>query len=167
MIEKLITGTLVVVAPLQFKHGRKISHTRPIPQASRLHMLVVAMCGLLSDADGLVAIGIWARETLNWLHRCLQLEHGIRCHGTFGDVRGGDPREGVHRCLQRRPLGLGQRSGSAMLDDGLALLHRDGHPLRRVVCRPLPVGCPLPAHGRTPTSWPKSPHSRFRERFER
>jgi hypothetical protein len=55
-----------------------------------------------------------------------------------------------------------------MLDDGLDLLHRDDHPLRRVVRRPLPVECPLPApaHGSTPTSWPKPPRSRFRERFE-
>lgn len=49
-------------------------------------MLVVAVCAVLSGADGFVEIEAWAKEKLDWLRQYLKLEHGIPCHDTFGRV---------------------------------------------------------------------------------
>ncbi|QKS29553.1 MAG: ISAs1 family transposase [Candidatus Accumulibacter similis] len=61
------------------RQAKKVEH-------DLVEMLVVAVCAVLSGADGFVEIEVWAKEKLDWLRQYLKLEHGIPCHDTFGRV---------------------------------------------------------------------------------
>ena len=61
------------------RQAKKVEH-------DLVEMLVVAVCAVLSGADGFVEIEAWAKEKLDWLRRYLKLERGIPCHDTFGRV---------------------------------------------------------------------------------
>jgi len=61
------------------RQAKKVEH-------DLVEMLVVAVCAVLSGADGFVEIEACAKEKLDWLRRYLKLEAGIPCHDTFGRV---------------------------------------------------------------------------------
>ncbi len=61
------------------RQAKKVEH-------DLVELLVVAVCAVLSGADGFVEIEAWAKEKLEWLRQYLKLEHGIPCHDTFGRV---------------------------------------------------------------------------------
>lgn len=49
-------------------------------------LLLVAVCAVLSGADGWVDVALWGRTKLDWLRRFLPFENGIASHDTFGRV---------------------------------------------------------------------------------
>jgi len=49
-------------------------------------MLVVAICALLSGAEGVTEIAQWGRAKLPWLREFIVLPHGVPSHDTFGRV---------------------------------------------------------------------------------
>jgi len=51
-----------------------------------VEVLTVAVCAVLSGADTLVEIELWAKEKLGWLRQYLPLEAGIPSHDTFGRI---------------------------------------------------------------------------------
>ena len=61
------------------RQAKKVEH-------DLVELLVVAVCAVLSGADGFVEIEAWAKEKLEWLRQYLKLERGIPCHDTFGRV---------------------------------------------------------------------------------
>jgi predicted transposase YbfD/YdcC len=61
------------------RQAKKVEH-------DLVELLVVAVCAVLSGADGFVEIEAWAKERLEWLRQYLKLERGIPCHDTFGRV---------------------------------------------------------------------------------
>ncbi|SMF94177.1 Predicted transposase YbfD/YdcC associated with H repeats [Methylomagnum ishizawai] len=49
-------------------------------------LLLVAVCAVLSGADGWAAVALWGRAKLPWLRRFLPFENGVASHDTFGRV---------------------------------------------------------------------------------
>lgn len=49
-------------------------------------LLLVAICAVLSGADGWTDVAMWGRAKLSWLRRFLPFENGIASHDTFGRV---------------------------------------------------------------------------------
>lgn len=49
-------------------------------------LLLVAICGVLSGADGWAGVAVWGQAKLPWLRQFLPFEHGIASHDTFGRV---------------------------------------------------------------------------------
>jgi predicted transposase YbfD/YdcC len=49
-------------------------------------LLLVAVCAVLSGADGWAAVALWGQAKLPWLRRFLPFDHGVASHDTFGRV---------------------------------------------------------------------------------
>jgi len=49
-------------------------------------LLLVAVCAILSGADGWVDVADWGQAKLGWLRRFLPFENGVAAHDTFGRV---------------------------------------------------------------------------------
>jgi predicted transposase YbfD/YdcC len=49
-------------------------------------LLLVAICGILSGADGWAGVALWGRTKLPWLRQFLPFENGTASHDTFGRV---------------------------------------------------------------------------------
>jgi predicted transposase YbfD/YdcC len=49
-------------------------------------ILLVAICGILSGADGWAGVALWGRTKLPWLRQFLPFENGTASHDTFGRV---------------------------------------------------------------------------------
>lgn len=49
-------------------------------------LLLVAVCAVLSGADGWAAVALWGQAKLPWLRRFLPFENGVASHDTFGRV---------------------------------------------------------------------------------
>ena len=49
-------------------------------------MLLVAICGILSGADGWAGVALWGHTKLDWLRQFLPFENGSASHDTFGRV---------------------------------------------------------------------------------
>ena len=49
-------------------------------------ILLVAVCAVLSGADGWAAVALWGRARLPWLRQYLPFENGVASHDTFGRV---------------------------------------------------------------------------------
>lgn len=47
-------------------------------------LIVICVCGVLSGADGPIAIGQWAEAKANWLQQHLELPNGIPSHDAIG-----------------------------------------------------------------------------------
>lgn len=62
----------------------------PRSTVNRKHILgeiiVICICGVLSNCDGPKAIGLWADARKEWLEQFLELPHGIPSHDTIGRV---------------------------------------------------------------------------------
>jgi predicted transposase YbfD/YdcC len=60
----------------------------PRSTVNRKHLLgdvvVIAICGVLSGADGPKAIGVWAQANADWLRMHLELPNGVPSHDTIG-----------------------------------------------------------------------------------
>ncbi len=59
--------------------------TRDCPHDLR-ELLLVALCAVLSGADGWAGVAVWGRAKLPWLRQFLPFENGIASHDTFGRV---------------------------------------------------------------------------------
>ena len=51
-----------------------------------LDIIIIAICGAISGADGWVDIAEFGRSKIDWLRTFLELPHGIPSHDTFGRV---------------------------------------------------------------------------------
>ena len=49
-------------------------------------ILLVAVCGILSGADGWASVALWGQVKLEWLRQFLPFENGTASHDTFGRV---------------------------------------------------------------------------------
>ena len=49
-------------------------------------ILLVAICGILSGADGWASVALWGQVKLDWLRQFLPFENGTASHDTFGRV---------------------------------------------------------------------------------
>jgi hypothetical protein len=49
-------------------------------------ILLVAICGVLSGADGWTGVALWGQAKLPWLRQFLPFENGVALHDTFGRV---------------------------------------------------------------------------------
>jgi hypothetical protein len=49
-------------------------------------ILLVAICGILSGADGWAGVALWGQTKLPWLRQFLPFENGTASHDTFGRV---------------------------------------------------------------------------------
>ena len=49
-------------------------------------ILLVAICGILSGADGWASVALWGQTKLDWLRQFLPFENGSAPHDTFGRV---------------------------------------------------------------------------------
>ena len=49
-------------------------------------ILLVAICGILSGADGWASVALWGQVKLEWLRQFLPFENGTASHDTFGRV---------------------------------------------------------------------------------
>ena len=49
-------------------------------------ILLVAICGILSGADGWAGVALWGKAKLPWLRQFLPFENGTASHDTFGRV---------------------------------------------------------------------------------
>ncbi|MDD5036275.1 MAG: ISAs1 family transposase, partial [Methylococcaceae bacterium] len=49
-------------------------------------ILRVALCGVLSGADGWAGVALWGQGKLPWLRQFLPFENGVASHDTFGRV---------------------------------------------------------------------------------
>jgi predicted transposase YbfD/YdcC len=49
-------------------------------------ILLVAICGVLSGADGWAGVALWGEAKLPWLRQFLPFENGVASHDTFGRV---------------------------------------------------------------------------------
>ena len=49
-------------------------------------VLLVAICGILSGADGWAGVALWGQTKLPWLRQFLPFENGTASHDTFGRV---------------------------------------------------------------------------------
>ena len=49
-------------------------------------ILLVAICGILSGADGWAGVALWGQSKLPWLRQFLPFENGTASHDTFGRV---------------------------------------------------------------------------------
>ena len=49
-------------------------------------MLLVAICGILSGADGWASVALWGQAKLEWLRQFLPFANGTASHDTFGRV---------------------------------------------------------------------------------
>jgi len=49
-------------------------------------ILLLAICGILSGADGWVSVALWGRTKLDWLRQFLPFENGTASPDTFGRV---------------------------------------------------------------------------------
>ncbi len=56
------------------------------PLHSLEEILLVAVCAVLSGADGWAGVALWGRAKLHWLRRFLPFENGVASHDTFGRV---------------------------------------------------------------------------------
>ena len=56
------------------------------PMHSLEEMLLVAICAVLSGADGWAAVALWGQAKLSWLRQFLPFENGVASHDTFGRV---------------------------------------------------------------------------------
>jgi DDE_Tnp_1-associated len=56
-------------------------------------------------------IELWAKEKLDWLRGCLQLEHGIPSHDTFGRIFGLIDAEQFGVAFQKANAGSGRIVG--------------------------------------------------------
>jgi len=66
-------------ADLEDPRSRQSFH--PLPE-----LLLVAICGVLSGADGWAGIALWGQAKLSWLRQFLPFENGVASHDTFGRV---------------------------------------------------------------------------------
>lgn len=56
------------------------------PLHSLEEILLVAVCGILSGADGWAGVALWGQAKLPWLRQFLPFENGTASHDTFGRV---------------------------------------------------------------------------------
>ena len=49
-------------------------------------ILLVAICGVLSGADGWTGVALWGQAKLSWRRQFLPFENGVASHDTFGRV---------------------------------------------------------------------------------
>lgn len=56
------------------------------PRHDLRELLLVAVCAVLSGADGWAAVSLWGQAKLPWLRRFLPFENGVASHDTFGRV---------------------------------------------------------------------------------
>lgn len=69
------------------------------PTYPLIHIVVIALCGVLSGADDFVAIADWAREKKDWLAKFLDLSAGIPSHDRFNAVLGAINPNEFQECL--------------------------------------------------------------------
>ena len=70
---------------LDYFEGLEDPRTRESPHDLR-ELLLVALCAVLSGADGWAGVAVWGRAKLPWLRQFLPFENGIASHDTFGRV---------------------------------------------------------------------------------
>jgi predicted transposase YbfD/YdcC len=66
-------------ADLEDPRSRQSPHALP-------EILLVAICGVLSGADGWTGVALWGQAKLSWLRQFLPFENGVASHDTFGRV---------------------------------------------------------------------------------
>jgi len=68
-------------------HFADLEDPRTRESSHRLEeILLVAICGILSGADGWVGVALWGKAKLPWLRQFLPFENGTASHDTFGRV---------------------------------------------------------------------------------
>lgn len=72
-------------ALLEYFADLKDPRTRESPHRLE-EILLVAVCGILSGADGWAGVALWGKTQLPWLRQFLPFEHGTASHDTFGRV---------------------------------------------------------------------------------
>lgn len=72
-------------ALLEYFADLKDPRTRESPHRLE-EILLVAVCGILSGADGWAGVALWGKTKLPWLRQFLPFEHGTASHDTFGRV---------------------------------------------------------------------------------
>ena len=72
-------------ALLEYFGGLEDPRTRQ-PLHSLEEILLVAVCAVLSGADGWAGVALWGRAKLPWLRQFLPFDNGIASHDTFGRV---------------------------------------------------------------------------------
>ena len=72
-------------ALLEYFADLKDPRTRESPHRLE-EILLVAVCGILSGADGWAGVALWGKAKLPWLRQFLPFEHGTASHDTFGRV---------------------------------------------------------------------------------
>lgn len=72
-------------ALLDHFEGLQDPRSRQSPHDLR-ELLLVALCAVLSGADGWAGVAVWGRAKLPWLRQFLPFENGVASHDTFGRV---------------------------------------------------------------------------------
>ena len=68
-------------------HFADLEDPRTRESSHRLEeILLVAICGILSGADGWVGVALCGKAKLPWLRQFLPFENGTASHDTFGRV---------------------------------------------------------------------------------
>ena len=107
-----------------------------------IDILVLAICGVLSGAEGWEAIEEYGQTKLEWLRKFIPLENGIPAHDTIARVLSRISAKGLQECFSKAMSALIVEN--AFLVPGL---------------RPVPFGgywhCPsAPTNGASPDSSP-------------
>ena len=69
------------------EHFADLEDPRTRESVHRLEeILLVAICGILSGADGWASVALWGQVKLAWLRQFLPFENGTASHDTFGRV---------------------------------------------------------------------------------
>ncbi len=96
-----------------------------------LDVIVIAICAIIANADGPVAIEEWAKAHEAWLKKYLRLPSGIPSHDTIGRVLGVLQPRSFQECFTAWSLSLkavGEEEEADPLDKHIAI---DGKTLRR------------------------------------
>jgi predicted transposase YbfD/YdcC len=76
------------------RHGNALQH--PL-----LSILFIAICAVISGADGWTEVELWGQANLDWLRTFLPLPNGIPSHDTFGRVFARLDPDAFRRCFLR------------------------------------------------------------------
>lgn len=108
----------------------------PRSTINRKHLLgdliVICILAVTGGADGPKAIGVWAKENAQWLHRHLQLPGGIPSHDTIGRLLAALKPAAFQRCFGQWIASLrGQDTAGGGTDEEQEIIAVDGKALRR------------------------------------
>ena len=97
-------------------------------------ILLVAICGILSGADGWTSVALWGQTKLDWLRQFLPFENGSASHDTFGRVFTLLDAEVFERCFIRWMTSVcGAFQGLEVAIDYISSLQADAERMGAVV----------------------------------